>query len=60
MIDRKYLEWVIKVYGPNMMISNSNCQGRPTKPGDYSFNHGTAQELLDRLERTGKKEIQEV
>jgi hypothetical protein len=43
-----------------MRISNTNCQGRPTKPGDYSYDHGTAQDLLDRLNRTGEKEIQEV
>jgi len=46
---REYLEWVIKRFGPDKEIMNTNCGGNPTRLGDYAFVHGTAKELLDRL-----------
>lgn len=49
----EYLEWVIKIHGEKQHIMNTNCNGNPVKKGDYVFDHGTAEELLNRIKAGG-------
>lgn len=45
-----YLQYIIDNYGENQEILSTNCNGNPTKPGDYSINYGRAGELKKRAE----------
>jgi len=50
----KYLKWVIEEYGPEKHILQTNCTGKPERPEDYCVDHGTAKELLDRIQKGEK------
>ena len=49
-----YLTWIIKEYGREQPVTQTNCNNNPIGPHDYSFYHGKAGELLDRIESGGE------
>ena len=53
-ITQEYLEWVIKEYGEEQEITQTNCNNNPIRPNDYVIKYGAASALLKRI-KNGEK-----